>query len=95
MSAFQNFYVFYFLEMGFLYSCSPGWPPVHSVVKADAEPLVLLPLPPECWDYVCVLTSALLVLVFKDLFIYFMYMSTPLLSSDTPEEGVRSHYQWL
>jgi hypothetical protein len=29
---------------------------------------------------------------YKDLFIiYFMYMSTPLLSSDTPEEGIRSH----
>jgi hypothetical protein len=26
---------------------------------------------------------------------YFMYMSTPLLSSDTPEEGIRSHYRWL
>jgi hypothetical protein len=24
-----------------------------------------------------------------------MYMSTPLLSSDTPEEGIRSHYKWL
>ena len=24
-----------------------------------------------------------------------MYMSTLLLSSDTPEEGVRSHYRWL
>jgi hypothetical protein len=32
---------------------------------------------------------------FKDLFIYFMYMSTPLLSSDTPEEGIRSHHRWL
>lgn len=28
-------------------------------------------------------------------FIYFMYMSTLWLSSDTPEEGVRSHYRWL
>jgi hypothetical protein len=32
---------------------------------------------------------------FKDLFIYFMYMSTPLLFSDTPEEGIISHYRWL
>ena len=24
-----------------------------------------------------------------------MYMSTLLLSSDTPKEGVRSHYKWL
>jgi hypothetical protein len=29
---------------------------------------------------------------FKD-FIYFMYMSTVLLSSDTPEEGIRFHYR--
>jgi hypothetical protein len=33
---------------------------------------------------------------FKDLFIYFMYMSKPsLLSLDTPEEGIRPHYRWL
>ena len=31
----------------------------------------------------------------KYLFVYFMCMSTPLLSSDTPEEGIRSHYRWL
>jgi hypothetical protein len=30
---------------------------------------------------------------FKDLFI--MYMSALLLSSDTPEEGIRSRYRWL
>ena len=29
----------------------------------------------------------------KDLFMYFMYMNV--LSSDTPEEGIRSHYRWL
>ena len=27
----------------------------------------------------------------KDLFIYIMYMSIPFLSSETPEEGIRSH----
>jgi hypothetical protein len=27
--------------------------------------------------------------------IYFMYVSTLSMSSDTPEEGVRSHYRWL
>jgi hypothetical protein len=32
---------------------------------------------------------------FKKRFIYFMYMSTPLLSSDTAEEGIRFHYTWL
>jgi hypothetical protein len=31
----------------------------------------------------------------KDLFIYFMYVSTLPLSSVTPEEGIRSHYRWL
>jgi hypothetical protein len=30
----------------------------------------------------------------KDLFI-FIYMSTLSLSSDTPEEHIRSHYRWL
>jgi len=28
-------------------------------------------------------------------FIYFMYVSTLSLSSDTPEEGIGSHYRWL
>ena len=28
-------------------------------------------------------------------FIYLLYVSTLLLSSDTPEEGVRTHYGWL
>jgi hypothetical protein len=31
----------------------------------------------------------------KGLFIYFMYMSTLQLSSDTAEEGIRFHYRWL
>jgi hypothetical protein len=31
----------------------------------------------------------------KDLFIYFMYVGTLSLFSDTPEEGIRSHYRWL
>ena len=29
------------------------------------------------------------------LFIYFMYISTTLISSDIPEKGTRSHYRWL
>jgi hypothetical protein len=34
--------------------------------------------------------------LFKNyLFMYFMYMSTLLLSSDTPEEGIGSLYGWL
>jgi len=28
-------------------------------------------------------------------FIYFMYVSTLSLSSDSPEEGIGSHYRWL
>jgi hypothetical protein len=35
------------------------------------------------------------VLIFKDLFIYFMYMNTLMLSSTTPEEGIGTHYTWL
>jgi hypothetical protein len=37
----------------------------------------------------------LLLLLLLLRFIYFMYMSTLSLSSDTPEEGIRSHYRWL
>jgi hypothetical protein len=29
------------------------------------------------------------------LFIYLLYVSTLPLSTDTPEEGIRSHYEWL
>ena len=32
---------------------------------------------------------------FKFLFICFMYAGILSLSSDTPEEGIRSHYRWL
>jgi hypothetical protein len=32
---------------------------------------------------------------FKDLVISFMYVNTLSLSSDTPKEGIRSHYRWL
>jgi hypothetical protein len=35
------------------------------------------------------------VFFFNDLFIYFMYVSTLLLSSDTPEDGIGFHYRWL
>jgi hypothetical protein len=31
----------------------------------------------------------------KKILFYFMYMSTLLLSSDTPEQGVGFHYRWL
>jgi len=34
-------------------------------------------------------------LFFFFLKIYLLYISTLLLSSDTPEEGIRSHYRWL
>ena len=33
--------------------------------------------------------------ILKDPFIYFMYMSTLLLPSDTPGEAIRSNYRWL
>lgn len=32
-----NFFLFFFFEMGFLFSSSPGWPPVHRVAKDDVE----------------------------------------------------------
>jgi hypothetical protein len=31
----------------------------------------------------------------KDIYLYFMYVSTLSLSSSTPEEGTGSHYKWL
>jgi hypothetical protein len=34
-------------------------------------------------------------ILFLKIFIYFLYMSTLLLSSDTPEEGIGSRYIWL
>jgi hypothetical protein len=34
-------------------------------------------------------------MVFEDLFIYLFYMSTTLLSSDTPEEAIRSPLQMV
>jgi len=33
--------------------------------------------------------------LFIYLFIYLMYVGALLLSSDTPEEAIRSHYKWL
>jgi hypothetical protein len=32
---------------------------------------------------------------FLHIFIYFIYLNTLSLFSDTPEEGIRSHYKWL
>jgi len=40
-------------------------------------------------------TKALLKFLFLLRFIYLFYVGTLLLSSDTPEEGIRSHYRWL
>ena len=33
--------------------------------------------------------------IFKDLFIYFIYVNTLSMFSDTQEECIRSHYRWL
>ena len=33
-------------------------------------------------------------IILKDLFIYFTYVGTLSLSSDTPEEGIGFHYRW-
>jgi hypothetical protein len=39
--------------------------------------------------------NSVLTFLKNDLFIYFMYLSTLSLSSDTPEEGIRSHQMVL
>ena len=33
-------------------SCISGWPPTHYVAEGKLEQ-ILLPLPPECWDFKC------------------------------------------
>jgi hypothetical protein len=43
----------------------------------------------------CVTPAATFFVCLFKWFIYFMYISSPLLSSDTPEEGIGSHYRWL
>lgn len=32
-------------------SCNPDWPQTHHVAEDNLELLVLLPLPPGCWNY--------------------------------------------
>jgi hypothetical protein len=84
---------------------SPGCPGTHCVDQSGLE----LRNPPASAFLVlglkaCATTAQLLVLFFiwgtvKLLsffflrFIYFMYVSTLSLFSDTPEEGIRSHYR--
>ncbi|EDL24795.1 mCG147845 [Mus musculus] len=43
------FLFFWFFETGFRNPGSPGCPGTHSVDQAGLE-LILLPLPPKCWD---------------------------------------------
>jgi len=56
----------------------------------------------ECPDDVVVvffflllLLVLLLLLFFLKIYLFILYMSTLSPSSDTPEEGIRSHYRWL
>jgi hypothetical protein len=46
-------------------------------------------------EYCSLFITDFLFFFLKDLFIYLMYPNTPLLSSDTPEKGIGSHYRWL
>jgi hypothetical protein len=64
-----------------------------SLIHNDVELLLLLFL---FVNIILFLYFLFLILhIFKDLFIYFTYMSALLLSSDTPEEGIRSCFRWL
>jgi hypothetical protein len=84
-------FLFVFFETGFLCVawlswnslCRPGWP--------RTQKSACLCLPSAGIKGVCHHAQ----LFFFLRFIYFMYMSTPLLSSDTPEEGIRSRCRWL
>jgi hypothetical protein len=71
--------------------CSPGCPGTHSVDQASLE----LRNPSGSASQVlglkaCATTAQLFLKIYL-----FMYMSALSLSSDTPEEGIRSHYRWL
>jgi hypothetical protein len=46
-------YIIFFCLFCETVSHSPGWPPTLYVTEANFELLILLPLPPEYWDYWC------------------------------------------
>lgn len=48
-------------------SCSTSWCQIHYVAEFSLEPLILLLLPPECWDYKYVP-------LFLDNFPYYIYI---------------------
>jgi hypothetical protein len=70
--------------------CSPGCPGTYSVDQAGLE----FRNSPASTSQVLGL-KAYATTAWLYIYIYFMYMSTLYLSSDTPEEGIRSHYRWL
>jgi hypothetical protein len=89
---------FYFYLFVYLFTyLFPGCPGTHSVDQAGLELICLLCLlsarikgvrhyhPTLAQIFVC---------LFK-IFIYLLYVSVLTLSSDTPEESIRSHYRWL
>jgi hypothetical protein len=91
---FLLFFFFFFLVFRDRVSLySPGYPGTHFVDQAGLE---LRDSPASASQVlglkVCATTPGYFLTFLKDLFIYFMYVSTLSLSSDTPEEGIRSHY---
>jgi hypothetical protein len=44
---------------------------------------------------ICHFQFSLFVFVFLNIYLFYVYMNTLSLSSDTPEEGIRSHYRWF
>jgi hypothetical protein len=72
--------------------CSPGFSRNHPVDQAGLK-LMYLPASasPVLGLKVCTTISGLSYIIFLDLFIHIMYLSTPSLFSDTPEEGTGSH----
>ena len=53
------------------------------------------PLAKAVHAVIIVVVDAIKIYLFIYLFIYLMYVTTLLLSSDTPEESIGSHYRWL
>jgi hypothetical protein len=92
---FNVFFFFFLVFQDRVSLYSPGCPGAHFVDQAGPDLRN-----PAC---LCLLSAGikgvhhharLLMYFFKDLFfIYFIYVNTMSLSSDTPEEGIRSHYR--
>jgi hypothetical protein len=83
--------------------CILGWPQTHCVADVILNnfktSVILFPSHPELRTkpkaHELVPTPFVILSFFKKKIYLLLYLSTLKLSSDAPEEGVRSHYGWL